>query len=110
MKPFAYASPTTIDEALGLLSQEGAANGEAAIRPLAGGTDLLALIKGDVAAPEQLVNVKRLDCLSARIEETGEGLSLGALATLADLERSAVIRERFNVLAEAAAEAATPQL
>jgi len=51
MKPFAYASPTTIDEALGLLSQEGAANGEAAIRPLAGGTDLLTLIKGDWRRP-----------------------------------------------------------
>jgi xanthine dehydrogenase YagS FAD-binding subunit len=105
MRPFAYASPTSIDEALSLLMQDGAS-----IRPLAGGTDLLTLIKADVAAPQQLVNLKRLPDLSDRIEDTANGLTLGARATLADVETSEVIRQRYSALAEAAAEAATPQL
>jgi xanthine dehydrogenase YagS FAD-binding subunit len=112
MRPFTYAAPFSIDEALGLLHQDGraGANGDAAIRPLAGGTDLLTLIKGDVAAPEQLVNVKRLDDLSDRIEEAADGLTLGALTTLSAIETHPLLRERYAVLSEAAAEAATPQL
>jgi xanthine dehydrogenase YagS FAD-binding subunit len=105
MKPFAYASPTSIDEALTLL--KGA---DSSTRPLAGGTDLLTLIKADVAGPARLINLKRLPELSDRIEPTPSGLTLGARATLADVENSDVIRERYSALAEAAAEAATPQL
>jgi xanthine dehydrogenase YagS FAD-binding subunit len=80
------------------------------VQPLAGGTDLLTLMKADVAAPSRLINVKRIAALEAGIEETGDGLVLGALTTLTDIETSQVIRERFPVLAEAAAVAATPQL
>jgi len=111
MKPFAYTSPTSIDEALSLLGRDGAApNGEASIRPLAGGTDLLTLIKADVETPHQLINLKRLPELSDRIDETPQGLTLGARTTLADIETSGVIRQHYTALAEAAAEAATPQL
>ena len=46
MKAFNYASPQNIDETLRLLGQSGADN-----RPLAGGTDLLTLIKAGIAAP-----------------------------------------------------------
>src|SRR5919204_5524636 len=106
MKPFEYASPTTIEEVITLLGQDQ----DGATKPLAGGTDLLTLMKADVAAPSRLVNIKRLAELPGSIEETAQGLTLGALATLTEIEIHPQIRRRYAVLAEAAAVAATPQL
>jgi xanthine dehydrogenase YagS FAD-binding subunit len=107
MRPFDYASPTTIDEVLTLLGQD--TNG--ATRPLAGGTDLLTLMKADVAAPSRLVNLKRLEGLPAGVEEVADGgLTVGALTTLTEIETSPVIQQRYPLLTEAAAVAATPQL
>lgn len=112
MKPFTYESPPTVDQALPLLRQGGWRGQETdnAARPLAGGTDLLTLMKADITAPARLVNVKRLDGLSAGISAEAGGLSLGALTTLAEIETSPLIQQPYAALAEAAAVAATPQL
>jgi xanthine dehydrogenase YagS FAD-binding subunit len=109
LRPFEYASPRTVGEVIGLLGQDGH-DGNGAVRPLAGGTDLLTLMKGDVAAPSRLIDIKRVSGLSSDIGETGHGLTLGALATLAEIETHPLIGERYPALAEAAALAATPQL
>jgi xanthine dehydrogenase YagS FAD-binding subunit len=93
--------PETIDEAVG--------QGDRA-RYLAGGTDLLTLMKRDIDAPEQLIDLKRLPELDDEIVDTGDGVEIGALATLAELERDPLIRASYPALAEAAAIAATPQL
>ena len=53
MRPFEYVSPETSKQAVSLL---GAAWGQTEI--LAGGTDVLALMKEDVIAPKRLVNIK----------------------------------------------------
>lgn len=106
MKPFDYTSPTQVDDAIALLAQDG---GDA-IRPLAGGTDLLTLIKADIATPDQLIDIKRLSDLPRGIEETQHGVTLGALTTLTEIETSPLIQQRYPMLAEAAAVAATPQL
>jgi xanthine dehydrogenase YagS FAD-binding subunit len=106
MRPFEYVSPTTVDEALALLGQDG----DSAPRPLAGGTDLLTLMKADIAAPSRLVNLKRLSEVPSGIKETDQGVTLGALTPLVDLETNLMIQQRYPVLAEAAAVAATPQL
>ena len=124
MRPFAYASPTTVDEAIALLTTREPASpsagsgqaGDGATRPLsgvqalAGGTDLLPLMKADVAAPSRLVNLKRVAGLPAGVEQTAQGLVLGALTPLAAIETHPLIKQRYPVLAEAAAVAATPQL
>ncbi|HSF31998.1 MAG TPA: FAD binding domain-containing protein [Candidatus Tectomicrobia bacterium] len=115
MRPFAYTNPETVEEAIVLLGQNGhdrewGMRPLAGVQPLAGGTDLLTLMKADVAAPAHLVNLKRLTELPSGIEDTSEGLRLGALATLADIETHAVIQQRYPLLAQAAAVAATPQL
>ncbi len=107
MRPFAYESPTRLVDALGSLAQ-AAADGTA--RPLAGGTDLLPLMKSDISAPSRLVDLKRLDELDDNIEVDEEGISLGALTTLSQIEHNNLLREWCPVLPEAAAEAATPQL
>ena len=115
MKSFTYDDPSTIDEALPLLHQGGwrGQETESAPRPLAGGTDLLTLIKADITAPSRVLNVKRLDGLSAGISEApgpSGGLTLGALTTLTEIETSPLLRQPYAALAAAAALAATPQL
>ena len=52
MKAFAYESPERIEEVFPLLGANS--------RAIAGGTDLLTLMKADLVAPERLVNVKRV--------------------------------------------------
>jgi xanthine dehydrogenase YagS FAD-binding subunit len=106
MRPFEYSSPTTIDEALRQLGQ--ASDGET--RLLAGGTDLLTLMKADIATPAQLINIKQISEIPRDIIQTDNGITLGALTTLSEIEQHPLIAERYQVLAEAAAIAATPQL
>ena len=106
MQPFEYVRPTTIDETLLLLGQ----NGESETRALAGGTDLLTLMKGDIAAPTRLVDIKRLAELPRGITVTDAGVTIGALTTLSEIETHPLIQQQYTVLAEAAAVAATPQL
>jgi xanthine dehydrogenase YagS FAD-binding subunit len=108
MKPFAYASPRSLADAVALLAAEAMLDGGA--RPLAGGTDLLPLLKADLAAPERLVDIKRLADLDDRIEDGPDGLTIGALATLAEIEDDPLVRAVAPALADAAGLAATPQL
>jgi xanthine dehydrogenase YagS FAD-binding subunit len=67
-------------------------------------------MKAEIAAPSCLVNLKHLEGMSAGVEGTEGGLTVGALTTLAEIETDPAIRSRYPVLAEAAAVAATPQL
>ncbi len=106
MRPFEYTSAPTLDAALDILSLTN--NG--AIRPLAGGTDLLTLMKADIITPDHLVDIKRASGLTSGIEETADGVRIGALTTLTELETNPLIRERYTALSAAAAIAATPQL
>lgn len=111
MRPFDYTRAATVDETLELLGSASANANGAATQALAGGTDLLTRMKADLIAPEQLVDIKRLDDLPEGIEERADGgLSLGALTRLSAIEQSARLRERCFALSEAASLAATPQL
>jgi xanthine dehydrogenase YagS FAD-binding subunit len=104
MRAFDYSSATTLDGTIQLLGQDQQ------VRPLAGGTDLLTLMKAEIASPKQLVDIKRLDELPRGVIAETNGTTIGALTTLADIELSATLQERYPVLAQAAALAATPQL
>ena len=101
MNKFSYFDATSTGEAIPLLGPEA--------QPLAGGTDLLPLMKEGIATPPALVNLKRIEELRFLYEEAG-GLRIGALATLDDLDRSPLVRSRFPALADAAGQAASPQL
>ena len=101
MRPFDYTRAAAVDEAIGSL--------DAATRPYAGGTDLLTRMKIGITTPERLVDVKSLD-LPGTIETAADGgVTIGALATLADIERHG-FAPPLALLAEAASKAATPQL
>jgi xanthine dehydrogenase YagS FAD-binding subunit len=106
MRPFEYSSPTTIDEALQQLGQAS----DGATQLLAGGTDLLTLMKADITRPAQLINIKQIGEIPRGIIQTDNGMTLGALTTLSEIEQHPLIAERYQVLAEAATIVATPQL
>ena len=75
---------------------------------IAGGTNLLDLMKLQVLTPARLVDITRLDL--GGIEQDGEGLTIGALVTNADLAADARVRSRYPVLARALLAGASPQL
>ncbi|MFQ5398724.1 MAG: FAD binding domain-containing protein [Anaerolineae bacterium] len=105
MNPFEHYSPKTLPDALKLLAQM---NGRALVN--AGGTDLMLKMKAGVLAPEVVVNIKQLPELKGIAYDDAAGLRLGALATLRELTRSAVIRDRYPSLAQAAGVMASEQI
>lgn len=104
MRPFEYVSPNTRAQALSLL---GANWGKTEI--LAGGTDLLALMKDDVVGPKRLVNIKEIKDLHG-VSSSANGLRIGALTSLGDLADDTTIKKNYPALAEASIEAASPQI
>jgi xanthine dehydrogenase YagS FAD-binding subunit len=104
MRGFEYATPQTKEQAVGLL---GTTWGGTEI--LAGGTDLLALMKADVVHPKRLVNIKGISDLNG-VRASGGGLRIGALTTLGDLADNAEVMLGYPALAEAVNEAASPQI
>jgi xanthine dehydrogenase YagS FAD-binding subunit len=76
---------------------------------LAGGTNLVDLMKNQVEMPAHLVDINRLDL--AKIEDLPDGgLRLGALARNADTAEHPLVRERYPMLAKAILAGASPQL
>ena len=96
MQGFEYASPTTLKDALGLL---GSNWGEADV--LAGGTDLLSLMKEYLHTPKRVVNIKDIKELGG-VEKTSAGLRIGAAATVTDLMNSDAVQSDFPALLQAA--------
>ena len=105
MKAFTYDRAANLDDAL---SRLGA--GVQAPVMLAGGTDLLTLMKADITSPAALIDIKRIDDLAGGITFEGQETTIGALTTLAAIERNQGIRERHSALADAAELAASPQI
>lgn len=104
MRAFEYATPETKEQAVSLL---GANWGQTEI--LAGGTDLLALMKDDVVAPKRVVNIKEIKDLKG-VSSGVQGLRIGALTTLGDLADNANVVKEYPALADALNEAASPQI
>jgi aerobic carbon-monoxide dehydrogenase medium subunit len=87
MTPFDLAEPTSLAEAIKLLDSD-----DAAVRPLAGGTALMLMIKAGVFRPSKLVSLRLVEPRYSAIVASGDGLRIGALSTLSSLERSAEVR------------------
>jgi xanthine dehydrogenase YagS FAD-binding subunit len=104
MQSFEYANPTSLQEAAGLL---GARWGQADV--LAGGTDLLSLMKEHLHTPRRVVNIKNIKELEG-ISKTGAGLRIGALVTMDELAKNADVRASYKSLAEAAEGIPSPQI
>lgn len=105
MEAFAYANPTSLKEALASL---GGSWGDAAV--LAGGTDLLSLMKQYVYSPKKVVNIKGLKELKG-IERTGDGgFRIGAAVTIDEMLKNRILGEEFPALALAAKGITSPQM
>lgn len=92
---FEYYEPKSLQEALALISRFGDKS-----RILAGGTDLIPLMKMGRLAPDYIININTLAELH-RIEYGNMGLRIGAAATFGSLERSLLVREKYPSLFEA---------
>jgi xanthine dehydrogenase YagS FAD-binding subunit len=101
LRAFAYVNAANEREAVAALSTE-----RGRMLPLAGGMDLLGLMKDDILSPERLVNIKNLD---ASIAAADGGLRIGAAAKLVDLVEHPAAR-RYPALTAAADHVGTPQI
>ncbi len=104
MQAFEYANPATLQDAVALL---GARWGETAV--LAGGTDLIGLMKDYVETPTRVVNIKSIKELGGMGKAAG-GFRIGATVTLEELVDSAEIRRQFPSLHTAAANVTSQQI
>ena len=104
LKEFKYFAPTTVEEAISVLKDYGK-------RPkvLAGGTDLLPMMKLRALTPEYVVSLKRIAGLDY-IREEGKELKVGALTTISTILVSDLIKQKCLSLYEAATGFATPQV
>lgn len=101
---FAYHAPTSVAEAVDLLTEHG----EDA-KLLAGGHSLIPLMKLRLAEPSVLIDLGKITDM-AYIREDDGGLAIGAMTTYAALESSDAVRRRAPVLADAARQVADAQV
>ncbi|MHB8773047.1 MAG: FAD binding domain-containing protein [Syntrophales bacterium] len=105
MRAFEHHSPATFEEAGRLLRASGKSVA------IAGGTDLIGVLKGELRAeaPDRVVDLKTI-AGAAYIDGGDDRLRIGALTKLVAIAESAVIRERLPLLSAAAAAVATPAI
>ena len=101
MNPFTYARPTGVDEAVSLFTPDS--------RYIAGGTNLLDLMKENVTHPAHLIDITRLPLKDIAATSEG-GLRIGALVSNADLAWDARIEQQYPLLSKAILAGASPQL
>ena len=103
MKAFTYVNATNEKEAVAAL--QSAERGK--MLPMAGGMDLLGLMKDYIVSPDRVVSIKGLD---QTIAAGDGGLKIGAAVKIADLAEHAAARKMFPALVTAAEAVGTPQI
>src|SRR5579862_2629054 len=103
MNPFEYERVSTADDAV-----------QSVVRPnhtkfLAGGTNLVDLMKGAVEAPTRLVDINRLPLTAIEVRPDG-GVRLGAVARNSDTAAHPLVRSNYPLLSQAILSGASPQL
>ena len=94
---FEYVAPKTLKEAVDFLAKH-----HKAATPLAGGTDLLLNMKRRAAVPQYLLALKSIPGLDAITYKKGQGLRIGALATIHAVEISPEVKRNYPILSQAA--------
>lgn len=101
---FEYFEPKTLEETVAFLTSRVR---ETSL--MAGGTDLLVLMKKGVLKPKYVVNISKLPGLSG-IKQDEEGLTIGALTTIRKIENSEIVKTCFHFLSEAAGSLGSVQI
>ena len=102
---FEYHAPATIPDALELMAKYGDRAGV-----FAGGTDLLVSMKKREKVPEHLINLKGIAQLKGIHFNEKDGIAIGALTTVAELERSTLVKDKYQPLWDAVTMMASPQV
>ncbi len=104
MPHFELLQPTDLESAFELLDRWGARGWQ-----LAGGHDSLGWFKDRAKRPDAVIDLEGIPELKG-IRDTDRGLEIGSMATLTEVERDPLVRERFRLLADAAGRVASPQI
>src|SRR5580658_9991231 len=104
MHPFTLSRPTDVSAAIAAHAQN------AQLAFIAGGTDLIGLMKDRVTLPDRLLDINRLAGMSQIEALSDGGLRIGALARMSDVAANPDVRSRFPVIAESLLFAASGQL
>src|ERR1022692_2672928 len=106
MKKISIYRPTTVDEAIQILSTHGT---EAGV--YAGGTDLLIRLKNRLKqAPTYLVDIKKIDNLRYIKEDSAGGVQIGTATKLAEIADSDLVKKRYPMLVQAINMISSPEL
>jgi xanthine dehydrogenase YagS FAD-binding subunit len=101
---FDLYQPTKLADALALLGKHGKDAWK-----LAGGNDSLTWFKERIKRPKVVVDLSGIQELYG-IKETADGVEIGALTTLTEIERNPIIKSKYRLLADAARRVASPQI
>jgi len=93
MIPFDLAEPTSLAAAIKLLNPD-----DPSVRPIAGGTALMLMMKAGVFNPEKLISLRKIESKYSEISAGADGLRIGAMTTLGTLERSDDVRKHAPVI------------
>jgi len=102
---FEYFAPKTPHEVLDLLKRLGNT-----AKVLAGGTDLLNMMKEKLLKPDYLIDLNNVEELKGISYEPGKGAVIGAATTIAEVEHSPLIKEKYFALHQAAGELGSVQV
>ncbi|MGE0733551.1 MAG: xanthine dehydrogenase family protein subunit M [Alphaproteobacteria bacterium] len=96
MIPFDLQEPKTLRDAVALLDTD-----DPSIRPIAGGTALMLMMKAGLFQPRALVSLRAIEQRYSRVEGAADGaIHIGAMTPLSALERSSVVRQGVPVIAQ----------
>jgi xanthine dehydrogenase YagS FAD-binding subunit len=104
MPSFELYQPTRLEDALALLDRFGKDAWK-----MAGGNDSLSWFKERIKRPKAVVDLGGIAALKG-VRETADGIEIGALTTLTEIEQHPVIRAKYRILADAARRVASPQI
>ena len=93
MIPFELAEPTSLAAAVKLLNPD-----DPTVRPIAGGTALMLMMKAGVFNPEKLISLRKIENRYSSIAASADGLRIGAMTTLSALEHSADVKKHAPVI------------
>lgn len=105
MRAFDHITVHSVSEAVHAL-----ASGDASSMLIAGGADLLSLMKSDLIAPTRIIDIKLAHEMRGVTAQADGSVRIGSLTTFADIERDLTLGERLPILPASVRDAATPQI
>jgi carbon-monoxide dehydrogenase medium subunit len=94
---FEYLRPCTVQEVVSLLKEYGVES-----KVIAGGTDLVVQIRDGMINPRYVIDIAGISKLKGIKGDLTQGIRIGALTTISDLEKSPVLKDGYSIISQAA--------